>query len=509
MKGVVASGHPLTSRAASDMFSHGGNAFDAVIAAGFASVVTEPSLTSFGGGGFLLAHSEKEKRDVLFDFFVNTPGLGNSNSTTPDMTAVPIRFPGCTQVFHTGYGSVAVPGMLKGLLHAHDRLCSLPLETILAPALSFLDKGVEVNKRQEIFLGLLKPIMTASDYGREIYLNNGRYAKLGDRIFNPELKIFLQDLIEHNKDFYSGDTAEGLVHDMNRKAGVLSLQDLEMYEVFEREPLRIIYRGREILTNPPPSTGGVLLALGLYLLEKIDMGTLHPESETLLVTLIELMKEMSRFNPQKDSSLIFYPLINSIASPAVESFIKNISEKVPISTRGTTHISVIDEEGNAASMTNSNGSGSGCFIPGTGIMLNNMMGEDDLHPAGFHSSPPGKRVSSMMIPTIVMNNGKVECALGSGGSKRIRTAVLQTLINIIDFSLTLEDAVESPRVHFEDNVVQVEPGYPEHLIEKLRKHYDVNAWSIKDMYFGGVHCVNSLMQGWGDSRRGGSTLRSD
>jgi gamma-glutamyltranspeptidase/glutathione hydrolase len=218
---------------------------------------------------------------------------------------------------------------------------------------------------------------------------------------------------------------------------------------------------------------------------------------------------MSRFNPQKDSSLIFYPLINSIASPAVESFIKNISEKVPISTQGTTHISVIDEEGNAASMTNSNGSGSGCFIPGTGIMLNNMMGEDDLHPAGFHSSPPGKRVSSMMIPTIVMNNEKVECALGSGGSKRIRTAVLQTLINIIDFSLTLEDAVESPRVHFEDNVVQVEPGYPEHLIEKLRKHYDVNAWSIKDMYFGGVHCVNSLMQGWGDSRRGGSTLRSD
>ena len=137
------------------------------------------------------------------------------------------------------------------------------------------------------------------------------------------------------------------------------------------------------------------------------------------------------------------------------------------------------------------------------------MGEDDLHPEGFHSSPPGKRVSSMMIPTIVMKEGRVDCALGSGGSKRIRTAILQALINIIDFSFSLEESVESPRVHFEDNIVQVEPGYPEYLIEKMRKHYDVNVWNVKDMYFGGVHCINSNMQGWGDSRRGGSTSVSE
>ena len=137
------------------------------------------------------------------------------------------------------------------------------------------------------------------------------------------------------------------------------------------------------------------------------------------------------------------------------------------------------------------------------------MGEDDLHPKGFHSSPPGIRVSSMMIPTIVMKEGRVDCALGSGGSKRIRTAVLQALINIIDFSLSLEESIESPRIHFEDNIIQVEPGYPEELIGKLRKHYDVNRWNEKDMYFGGVHCVNSNMQGWGDNRRGGSTLVSE
>ncbi len=505
MRGVVSSGHPLTSQAASEMFSHGGNAFDAVLAAGFASVVAEPSLTSFGGGGFLLTHSEKEKKDTLFDFFVNTPGHGLNSHVTPEMHAVPIRFPGCTQIFHTGYASVAVPGMLKGLLHVHNTLSTLPLNNILAPALSYLEEGVEINKRQEIFLKLLEPIMTASEYGKEIYLINGRYARLGGRLFNPELKDFLKGLAQDNSDFYSGHMAERLAVEMSRHKGMLTVEDLNEYTVFEREPLRIKYRDREILTNPPPSTGGVLLALGLYLLEKIDMGTLSSDSENYLVPLIELMKEMSRFNPQKDSSLIFYPLINSISSPMVESFLKNISDKVPVSTKGTTHISVIDEQGNAASMTNSNGSGSGCYIPGTGIMMNNMMGEDDLHPEGFHSSPPGKRVSSMMIPTIVMKDGKVDCALGSGGSKRIRTAILQTLINLIDFSLSLEEAIESPRVHFEDNIIQVEPGYPEDLINKMRKHYDVNVWDVKDMYFGGVHCVNSRMQGWGDSRRGGST----
>jgi gamma-glutamyltranspeptidase/glutathione hydrolase len=509
MRGVVSSGHPLTSKAASEMFSHGGNAFDAVIAAGFASVVAEPSLTSFGGGGFLLTHSEKEKKDTLFDFFVNTPGHGLNTHLAPEMHAVPIRFPGCTQIFHTGHASVAVPGMLKGLLHAHKTLSTLPLNKVLAPALSYLENGVEVNKRQAIFLGLLEPIMTASEYGKEVYLINGRYAKLGDRLFNPELQDFIKCLALENSDFYSGTTADGLAAEMSRYNGMVTVEDLKEYSVFEREPLRITYRDREILTNPPPSTGGVLLALGLYLLEKIDMGTLSSESETFLVTLIELMKEMSRLNPQKDSSLIFYPLINSISSPVFESFLKNISDKVPVSTKGTTHISVIDEQGNAASMTNSNGSGSGCYIPGTGIMLNNMMGEDDLHPGGFHSSPPGKRVSSMMIPTIVMKEGRVDCALGSGGSKRIRTAVLQALINIIDFSLSLEESIESSRIRFEDNIVQVEPGYPEDLIEKLRKHYDVNAWDVKDMYFGGVHCVNSNMQGWGDSRRGGSTSVSE
>ena len=202
-----------------------------------------------------------------------------------------------------------------------------------------------------------------------------------------------------------------------------------------------------------------------------------------------------------------YPFPDSMSAPLIESYLAQVAEQTFISTQGTTHISVIDEEGNAASMTTSNGSGSGCYIPGTGIMLNNMMGEDDLHREGFFSSPPNRRVSSMMIPTMVMKDGKVEFVLGSGGSKRIRSAILQVLVNVIDYNYPLKEAVEQSRVHLDDGVVQAEPDIPEKVIDNLSKHYQVNRWNQKNMYFGGVHCANSKMDGWGDSRRGGSFVK--
>jgi gamma-glutamyltranspeptidase/glutathione hydrolase len=507
MKGVVASGHPLTTKAAIEMFLLGGNAFDAVVSAGFASVVTEPTLTSLGGGGFLLAHIEKEKKDVLFDFFVNTPGLNKKSKTQPIMQPVEIRFPDCTQIFHIGFASAAVPGMLKGLLHIHKRLCTLPLEIILRPALSYLEKGIEINDRQEVFLNLLRPIFTFSDYGRQIYTINGRYVKLRDKLFNPMLQEFFQEVKDNNVDIYSGETARKLVKEMENHNGLITEDDLGAYDVIEREPLRITYRDREILSNPPPSSGGIMMALALSLLGNMNLAKLPRDSEEFFVTFIELMKEIESFKSARKNNFTKKsgPEDTQI-SRSVEAFKRNISEKIFISTRGTTHISIIDEEGNAASMSTSNGSGSGCFIPGTGIMLNNMMGEDDLHPEGFFSVPPNVRVSSMMIPTMVIKDGKVELVMGSGGSKRIKTAVLQVLINVVDFNYSLREAVEASRIHFEEGTVHIEPDIPERLFARLKKCYKMNLWRKKDMYFGGVHCVNSDMDGWGDSRRGGSFM---
>ena len=488
------------------MLSGGGNAFDAGVAAGFASVVTEPSLSSLGGGGFFLAHEEKKRKDTLFDFFVNTPGRGEEKSVKPGMTPVPIEFPGCTQVFHTGFASAAVPGMLKGMLSIHKELCTLPLKTILKPALAYLAEGVAVNDSQEIFLGLLKPIMTSSEYGKEIFMINGRYAVKSDRLFNPQLKTFFEDLADGNRDIYSGNIAEALAREMREQNGLITMEDLHAYEVIKRQPLRIRYRDREVLTNPPPSMGGIKLALSLRLLERTELADMSRNSAEFYFILAEVMREMYHFMPLENGEFIPYPFADSLLEPLIASFKNNISEKTFTATRGTTQISIIDGEGNAMSMTISNGSGSGCFIPGTGIMLNNMMGEDDLHPDGFFRSPPGQRVSSMMLPTMILKDGKVDCVMGSGGSKRIRTAILQAVINVVDMNYPLEKAVESPRVHFEDDTVHLEPDVPEKIIASLRKHYTVNQWSEKNMYFGGVHCVNSNMQGWGDSRRGGSFM---
>lgn len=506
MTGAVAAGHPLTSGAAAEMLSRGGNAFDAAVSAGFASVVAEPALTSLGGGGFLLAHIKDRDEDILFDFFVDTPGLNADIDIKPVMTPVDIEFPGQTQVFHTGFASAAVPGMLKGLLHIHQRLCTLPLITVLSPAMSYLEKGVEICETQGTILKMLEPVFTSNKYGRSIFMKNGRYIKERDRLFNPLMKEFLLGLANNESDFYRDKTAIGLVEEMKTHQGTMTLDDLRAYQVIERKPVRIRYRDREIITNPPPSTGGILLALALYLLEGADLASMPRDSLSVLVSLIEAMKEMTSFNPLKNGAPSHHPFPDSDLAGLIESFRKKTAEKTFTATRGTTHISIIDSEGNAASMTTSNGSGSGCFIPGTGIMLNNMMGEDDLHPDGFFSSPPGQRVTSMMVPSMVMKDGTVEFVLGSGGSKRIKTAVLQVLINLLDLHVPLEEAVEKARVHYEDGTVQAEPGIAEGVVDGLRRLYPVNCWDRKNMYFGGVHCVNARMEGRGDSRRGGSFL---
>ncbi len=249
-----------------------------------------------------------------------------------------------------------------------------------------------------------------------------------------------------------------------------------------------------------------MLALSLNLLENVNLSVLKHDSEEYLITLIELMKEVDTFRSMKKGDWIGkvrYPFTEAVTFPLIQNYKKHISERMSISTQGTTHISVTDEEGNAASMTTSNGAGSGQFIPDTGIMLNNMMGEDDLHPEGFFTMPLGKRVSSMMIPAIIMKNGGVEAVLGSGGSKRIRTAILNVLINIIDFKYSLKRAIEASRIHFEDGIVQAEPEIPVDVLENLKKHYRINAWSKRNLYFGGVNAVDANMNGWGDSRRDG------
>ncbi len=496
VKGIAASGHPLVSGAARTVLERGGNAFDAAVAAGFMAAVAEPALSSLGGGGFMLTRSSCGQ-ETLFDFFVDTPGKGLSQSSlTPHFFPVTVNFPGVDQDFNVGLGSVAVPGNLKGLAYVHGKLGSMPLKEIVEPAATAAREGVRLTGKQAYFLRLLRSIMTMTEEGRRIFSPGGKYVDEGDLLVNKDLARFLKGLASGGMtSFYEGEIAFRIDQDMRRENGLLTMEDLESYRVVERRPEECRYRGLRFLSNPPPSFGGSLIKMTLQALDKLDFSPLEWSDPNHFLSLASVMDDIDRLRGEGIHFAGDFPggWVESAASRAMRLF-----------SRGTTHVSVLDARGNAASLTMSNGEGSGYVVPGTGIMLNNMMGEDDLHPDGFHSSPPGLRVSSMMSPSMIFDQERLLLVLGSGGSKRIRSAVTQVLINVVDFHMDLKDAVEAPRIHLEDGILQVERGIPEPVVKALSKHWEMNLWGQRDVYFGGVHCVTPEMTGAGDPRRGGA-----
>ncbi len=495
-KAIVATGHPVVSQAAAQVLGQGGNAYDAVIAAGFSAAVAEPALTSLGGGGFLLARTCKGD-NTLFDFFTNTPGIGLEKSNLePHFFPVTVRFSGTDQDFNIGMGSVAVPGTLKGYLGVHERLGTLPLKEIVAPAVRAARQGVTLNAKQAHFLELLYPIMTLTDEGKKLFSPTGSYLFRGDVFRNNDLADFLEQLPEdRGKSFYRGELAARIGQDMQHGQGLLTTADLKSYEVIERCPLVTKYRGRKLLTNPPPSSGGVLIALALQLLERLDLASMRWGSAGHVVSLVEVMKGVEEIR-SGGTDLTDY----------LTEWQHHVNCKLRTFSRGTTHISVVDHQGNVASMTTSNGEGSGYIVPGTGIMLNNMMGEDDLHPEGFHASPSGHRVSSMMSPSLLLDGDEVELVIGSGGSKRIRTVITQVVSHVVDFKLGIKEAVNSPRIHWDGGTIQLEPGFSRETVKALEGLGPVNVWSGLDVYFGGVHAVMPGREGAGDPRRGGDAL---
>ena len=511
-KAVIASGHELVSEAAAIVLKEGGNAFDAVVAAGFAGVVVEQTLTSLGGGGFLLARTggpAPTSREIFFDFFVDTPGKGlKQKPESPHFFPITVNFGGSDQEFNVGLAAAAVPGTLKGLLHVHERLGRLDLAQVLQPAIGYA-RGHRLNNYQAGFLKLLYPITTMSETGRRLYEPGGHYLQAGDVLVNPETAAFLETLPrDRGKSFYEGEIAEKIDRDMRSNGGLLTLEDLAGYQVREYAPLTIPYRDYTLLTSPPPSLGGTLIGLSLSLADRLaPKGYKEYEwgSADYLMHTTGLMQEVERLR----EAGITTPtrLTQFLASEQVEQ----ATERIRLFSRGTTHVSIADREGNVASMTCSNGEGCGYFVPGTGIMLNNMMGEDDLHPGGFHTSPAGERVGSMMSPSLLLQDDQVKLVLGSGGSKRIRTAITQVITQIVDFGRPVDLAVEAPRLHWDadSSILQLEPGFAPRAVAALEKRVQVNVWQETSMYFGGVHTVAPGIGGAGDPRRGGAVAEVD
>lgn len=522
MKGVVSAGHTLTAKAGIQMLKDGGNAFDAAVAACFASFVCESPLTSIGGGGFFMAH-DSVGDTLLYDFFPNVPGLGTDvRKETLDFYPVDINFGGTIQEFHIGKGAVAVPGCMAGLAEVFERHCTLPLKSLLAPAIDYAASGVVLNKEQASFKEILSPILTLTEAGRKVYTPKGELLKEGEIIVKSDMADTIEYLAKEGLNaFYTGEISERILNHFG-DGGLITRQDLESYKVEVRKPLEITYRGKKIYSNPPPSSsGGCLLAFSLKLIEGYDLAKIGQNSAEALRLIYQVMKLTDEARGEDfDHKVYDADIVDTfLATQRIESYRQRIGLDLPLdsdyerpSTGNTTHISVVDEMGNAASVTTSNGEGCGHMIPGAGVMLNNMLGEEDINPHGFHTQPAGTRMSSMMAPTIVMDGKSPSLVLGSGGSNRIKNAIFQVILNMIDHEMPVHDAVNSARTHWDKKAFQLEAGISAGEIEKIKNAgIPVNCWENKGMYFGGVHTVvagdaTAELTGAGDLRRGGVCL---
>src|SRR4051794_37974916 len=456
------------------------------------SFVCEPLLTGFGARGYMLVAAPGQD-DVLLDFFVAAPGGGERAPLVP----VDVSFGDAVQVFNIGAASCGPYGAPAGGHAAHERYGTVPLAELCAPAAALARSGVEVNPQQAYLFEILAPITEHSEESRALYMPDGRPHALGEVHRDPVLADALERLAaEGPRSFYEGEVAAAVVDWVRERGGTLTRADLAAYEAIPREPVRVAYRGREGLTNPPPSAGGTLLADALALLEREHAGAGGVDGPDCLA----LARAMERAQGERTPRFL-----DGLAEPGfLESFMAS-------RLGSTTHISVLDESGWACAVTCTNGEGSGVVVPGTGMHVNNMMGEQDLSPLGFFTHPPGRRLPSMMAPTVVLSGGRPELVLGSAGSNRIRSALLQVIVNVIDRGMDAVAAVEAPRLHWEDGSVYTEPGVELQALEAAG--YTIAPFRERNLFFGGCQAVerdrfSGALSGGGDPRRGGAVVKA-
>ena len=517
MKGAIAAGHPLTARTGADVLAEGGNAVDACVAAAFASWVTEAPLTGPGGGGFLLVHRARDRTTRLLDFYVSYPGQG-AGSPPGEMESIEVDFSGgSTQVFRVGGASCAVPGTPVGLETAHRAYGSQPWARLLAPAIGLARNGVELNEPQAYLHEILHFILCSREEGSTIYAPGGERLVTGDRFVQRDLGTTLELLSERGASVLStGPLARQLVEHVSGLGGVLTEADLAGYRAIWRRPVRAELGGYQFLSNPPPATGGALIAYGLALLDRLGVrGAPGSAEETALV--VEVMREQARIRERGFASLLYRGgLVRRLLSPeTVEGALERIGRRreapavAAAGISGTTHISVVDARGNAASLTASNGAGSGLVVPGTGIHLNNMVGEYEFVPS--RAPVPGRRLTSLMAPSLVLRRGRPRLVVGSAGSLRLHGAILQTVANVVRHELPVDEAIARPRVHADGPVVHCEGGADPAELDLLgRTGYELVRWGGRNLFFGGVSAVEAApgrsLAAAGDPRRGGAGI---
>ncbi len=497
---AVAAGHRLTAEAAAETLRAGGTAVDACIAGALAANAAEPVLASILGGGFLMVREASGKTRLL-DFFVQTPRRKRPEAEL-DFREIHADFGETRQAFHIGVGAMATPGVAAGLAVAHERWGRTPMTELAAPAVAAA-KGVEVTAFQADLLRIVTPIYAASPAARAIYCDaEGAMLGAGATLRNPDLADVLETYAREGARFvYEGEVAAALLA-LAEEGGHLTRDDLRAYRPIARTP--VIHRrgGAEIALNPAPSLGGSLIAFALSL---IPAGATPLDYARAFAATTRARLEAAVDEDPENADRLLSPEM-------IADYRRNLAGR-PAATRGTTHISAVDRTGASAALTLSNGEGCGLIAPGTGLMPNNMLGEEDLCPRGFNFWPEDARLSSMMAPTAVTWPDGSAAMLGSGGSNRIRSALAQVLARLIDGGLRLEDAIEAPRLHSEGDPPRID--FEDRIAEGdraalLAAFPEARGWPADSMFYGGVHAVRRAAGGSveaaGDPRRAGSAV---
>ncbi len=451
MRGAVAAGNPHSADAGGWALREGGTAVDAAVAATLAAFVTEGPLTGPGGGGFVLLYEPDHGATVLDCFFAV------SSRDAGEMEEVEIDFVGSsTQVFHVGEASVAVPGLVAGLVETHLRRGLLPWERLFVPALELAERGIAASEAQVFLHEILAPILQREQGGRRVY---GVPGHIDARDLLPTLR-----LLQHAR----AEALPMLLPDL--------AEDLVAYEVAERVPLERGFAGSTVCTTPAPSLGGAIVAAGLDELdERPDDATGSPaEARSLAAALAAGY---------------------AIAGPDAAGGSK---------PTGTTHVSVVDGDGAAVGLSSTLGSGSGVFRHG--FQLNNMLGELDV--IGTQHRDPGARLPSMMAPTLVLDEGQPRLVVGSAGSVRLAGAILQVVASVARQGVPVQAAIARPRLHVDGSTVHIEGGWHEGVAGALADEgYDVVEWADRNLFFGGASAVerrsDASLGAAGDPRRGG------
>ncbi len=501
-KGVVAAGQELTARAAAEILQDGGNAFDAALAGIFMTFVAEAVFASPGGGGFFMARREGRDDATLLDFFVETP-LKRRPASEISFYPIYADFGPAKQEFHIGPGSSATPGVVPGLFAMHEALCTLPMKRLVEPAARAARQGFPLTEFQAYLFTVIAPILTASQGVARIFAPDGKPMTAGATFRNEELGETLEWLAEDGaRLFVDGDVGKAIVAQSRDYGGYLTHDDLARYRVERREPLYWRHGDATVALNPPPAASGALIAFGLGFLAALAEHGRALDALALRAAMEATHEARATHGETLAPRLAAGHLAKEIREAA----------RHPAAYRGTTHVSVIDNDGNAAAISLSNGEGNGYLVGKFGFMLNNMLGEEDLVADGLGAWREGVRLSSMMAPTIILQKDGTVTALGTGGSNRIRTAILQVAVNLLDRFMSLEAAVEASRLHVErDGKTSFEPGFTEHEQRALLALGEtVHAWPERNLFFGGVHAARRHpkggVEGAGDPRRQGVAL---